>query len=67
MKRYLVFGYDQYYPSGGWNDFKADFDTQEDAEEFAKDLVQTRHWDYYDVVDTYCKCIVADNTGYGSC
>jgi hypothetical protein len=30
MKRYMVFAYDQYYPSGGMNDFKGDFDSLED-------------------------------------
>lgn len=26
MKRYLVFAYDEYYPSGGMNDFVGDYD-----------------------------------------
>jgi len=27
MKRFLLFAFDQYYPSGGMNDFIKDFDT----------------------------------------
>jgi hypothetical protein len=26
MKRYLVFCFDDYYPSGGWNDLHGEFD-----------------------------------------
>ena len=36
MKRYLLFaGYD-YYPSGGMGDFKNDFDTIDEAMQYAK-------------------------------
>jgi hypothetical protein len=31
MKRYLLFTYQIYYPSGGWNDFKGSFDDIEEA------------------------------------
>lgn len=31
VKRFLVFGFDSYYPAGGWNDFKASFDSYEEA------------------------------------
>lgn len=33
MKRYAVFGYEQYYPSGGWNDLVGRYDTVEEARE----------------------------------
>lgn len=36
MKRYLVFRGDDYYPSGGFKDFKASYDTLEEAVESAK-------------------------------
>ena len=36
MKRYLLFGGDTYYPTGGMNDFCGSFDTIEEAEECAK-------------------------------
>ena len=31
MKRFLAFHGDQYYPSGGWDDFAGDFDSKKDA------------------------------------
>lgn len=34
MKRYLLFSYTQYYPSGGWSDFVGDFDTAAQAASF---------------------------------
>lgn len=35
VKRYLVFATMDYYPSGGWGDFVAAFDTIEDARQEA--------------------------------
>jgi hypothetical protein len=31
MKRFLLFTFDTYYPSGGWSDFKGSFDTEAEA------------------------------------
>lgn len=31
MKRYLLFGGNKHYPSGGWKDLVKDFDTLDDA------------------------------------
>ena len=31
MKKYIVFGYDNYYPVGGLNDIAGSFDTLEEA------------------------------------
>lgn len=36
MKRYLAFGNDCYYPAGGWDDFRGDFDNVTEAFEAAK-------------------------------
>jgi hypothetical protein len=36
--RYLVFGFDGYYPSGGAADLRGRFDTREEADAFAKTL-----------------------------
>jgi hypothetical protein len=33
MKRFLLFCFDDYYPLGGWNDFKGSFATLDEAEE----------------------------------
>ena len=38
MKRFAVFGFDDYYPYGGMGDFMKSFDTEEQAKEFIKKL-----------------------------
>jgi len=47
MKRFLLFGGDQYYPQGGWQDFKGDFTTEKDA---LREAAQWG-WDWYQIVD----------------
>lgn len=47
MKKYIVFGYDQFYPLGGMMDFQDDFDTLEEALVYVK----KDKWVYYDVVN----------------
>lgn len=49
MKRYMLLGYDQYYPCGGMNDFIASFDTYGEAEEHQDAL--PRPCDYYHIAD----------------
>ena len=34
MKRFLLFGFDTYYPCGGMEDFFGDFDTLDEAKKF---------------------------------
>lgn len=34
MKRYLIFAGQDYYASGGWRDFKKDFDTLEEIDKY---------------------------------
>jgi hypothetical protein len=34
LKRYLLFDYDDYYPSGGWHDFRQSFDSVVEAEAY---------------------------------
>lgn len=36
MKKFLLFAYTNYYPSGGWEDFNSDHDTAELAREEIK-------------------------------
>lgn len=47
-KRYILFGYLGYYPSGGMNDAMISFDTQEEL------INESSHFecDYYNVFDT---------------
>jgi hypothetical protein len=51
MKRYLLFTGNQYYPSGGWSDFKGSFDTVEEA------LIETRG-DWWHIVDSEIGTVV---------
>lgn len=36
-KRYLLFTYDTYYPSGGWSDFDGSFDSIDEIVEYLKE------------------------------
>lgn len=56
MPRYLLFGGDQYYPEGGWHDFRGGFDTVEEAWRGA-----ARGWDWWHIVDTSSGEIVEDH------
>lgn len=40
MRRFLLFTGRDYYPSGGWNDFVRDFETEEDAVVLGKALLR---------------------------
>lgn len=51
MKRFLVFGGYDYYPSGGWEDYQSAFDTLEEAKTFIQS--PTSELDWYHVVDTH--------------
>lgn len=55
MPRYLLFGGDQYYPNGGWDDFKGAFETVEDA------WHAHEGWDWWHIVDTVSGEIVEDS------
>jgi hypothetical protein len=49
MKRYLLFAFCQYYPTGGWNDLRGDYGTLKKAREMAAKL---GGYDWYQIVDT---------------
>lgn len=49
MKKYLAFGGDCYYPSGGWDDFRGDFDLVTDAFEAAKK--NNKKYGWWHVID----------------
>ena len=47
MKKFVLFQYSQYYPSGGMSDIEGSFDTLQEALDFIK-----VHWrDFNEVVD----------------
>lgn len=58
MKRYLVFTYDDYYPSGGFNDFKLQTDNLELAK-YVCDDAENGH-----VLDTVEGKIAHGDTGF---
>ena len=50
MKRFILFAGDDYYPQGGWGDFRGFFDT---IEECLKELIKTPiKYDWAHVYDT---------------
>lgn len=65
MKRFLAFGGDQYYPSGGWADFQGSFDTKDEA---LVALIAIGSIDWWEVIDSSAapgKRIVAAGARYG--
>lgn len=48
MKAYLVFLGENYYPCGGWEDFRGDFDSLEEALNYIK--YQEPHYNWGHVV-----------------
>lgn len=58
MKRYLLFGGEDYYPLGGWDDFRDSFDSAEEA----CDLPLGRNVDWAHVVDTETMSVVYQRT-----
>lgn len=54
-KRFMVFEYANYYPSGGLSDVEQSFDTLDEAKEYCEELSKPPKWrlkcDYYEVFD----------------
>lgn len=48
LKRYALFGYDRYYPCGGWNDFLGSHATPDNAKTWA---CLDGSAEYYQIVD----------------
>lgn len=63
MKRYLLFGYDNYYPSGGQHDVVDSFDSLDELKEFIKDSIYKL--DYYDILDMDNRCWIDPYTAKG--
>jgi len=61
MKRYLVFAFDEYYPSGGWDDFLKDFDTFGEAKKYIMEEHKKSKRDYYQIVDTQTRRVYGYN------
>ena len=53
MKRYLLFAWDHYEAFGGWNDFFGDFDSVNEAKEFADSNERIQNYcDSAEIIDT---------------
>ena len=63
MKRFLVFGFDSYYPDGGWEDFKGHADTLEAAWGVARLAHIVYNCDHWQIVDAEACAIVATGKG----
>lgn len=59
VKRFLVFSFDSYYPSGGWNDFKGSYDTLEEAEYAMNEKPKLGYYDNNHIVDSTTGKVVA--------
>lgn len=55
-ERYLLFAGDRYYPAGGWQDFKMDFDSVDPA------VIAGGDYDWWHVVDRATGEVVAEKT-----
>lgn len=62
VKRFVVFGFDQFYPCGGWNDHVESFDSLEEAEKLARQLRDYKtdkiHFNEVEIVDLHSGGIV---------
>ena len=66
MKRFLLFGYDHYYPCGGWEDFIGDFDTLGEAKDGINVFRRLGYIrDDYEVVDSDQKRVVWPEQRHG--
>lgn len=56
MKQFLVFAGSNFYPNGGWSDYKGDFDSIENALRY---LVKSHsEWEWYQIVNSETKEII---------
>lgn len=63
--RFLLFAYDEYYPNGGWKDFRGMYDVRCAAEADGREAVrgkgrkQSELWSFWHVVDIESRSIAA--------
>lgn len=58
MKRYLLFAGLKYYPYGGWEDYKGEFDSIDEAEKYVQKHFEDCNW--FHIVDIETKTVVKD-------
>jgi hypothetical protein len=53
MKRYILFRFSNFYPSGGMNDVEGHYDTLEEATDYVNECKEDDDWaEHYHVLDT---------------
>lgn len=52
MKRFLLFAGSNFYPEGGWRDFRGSFDTVAEAQNAACALAEEFGIDWHHIVDS---------------
>lgn len=63
LKRFLLFAGSNYYPAGGWQDFRGDFDTVEEAKDYLLYNPDTeRNW--WHVIDATTGAAVEKHPDY---
>lgn len=61
MKRFLLFSFPEFYPSGGFEDFVECFDTIEDAKEYHESHNVDYYKEIYHIYDLELKKIIYKN------
>lgn len=51
IKRFVVFAGSQYYPCGGYHDYKYSFDTLEEAEKLIKEWQEKGRYEWHQIWD----------------
>ena len=53
MKRYILFRFSNFYPSGGMNDVEGHYDTMEEALDYVNECKEDDDWgENYHILDT---------------
>lgn len=52
MKRFMVFGFNQFYPIGGMSDFLFDADSEEEIRKKMPEIRREKCLDYYQIFDS---------------
>jgi hypothetical protein len=67
-RRYCVFAGNDYYPAGGWHDFRLSRDTLEQAVAAAEELMEELQLSWWQIFDLDQRRIVAQSQyqGYGA-
>lgn len=61
MKNFLLFGYNRFYPEGGFNDFIDDFNTLQGAKDYITEHIKNDdRCDYYQIMDLRKKTLIKD-------